>query len=353
MKRFITCCALLGLVVLTACSGDSPSPRPLPTPAPDTWAIPSLTVDNADPYVNVGVYITATVTKNGGPAPDGTAVEFIATGGSVANETGFFVAFNSPQAIVATEGGQATILFVASTPGPVAFRVRVVDAVRTDLTVTYREPSTPDLLQITSIQPGVGSRLGGEEVVITGTAIIPPIEVFFIVAGQTYQADILEWQASTPSLSDPGTITVRTPVIEGIMDDPCHEYWADVSVRVGIGTGNAQSTVVIGGFLFLVEDALCDPPTEPECPVAPEIYQVVPEHGASAGGEQITILGRYFGMYWDATAEEFRYQAVGSVQVDFITPTRTLRGIDPVVSPDGHQITVTTPRYGAVPLDRT
>ncbi len=373
MKRFITCCALLGLVVLTACSGDSPSPRPLPTPAPDTWAISSLTVDNANPYINVGVYVTATVTKNGSAAPDGTAVEFIASNAITGNDTGFFVAYNSPRAQVATEGGSVTVLFAAETPGTRNIQVRVVDAVR-QVSITYRDHDPSDTLQIVMpLLPNHGDRFGGEQVTLRGKGIVPPAEVTFIlrspvdgeVNGDEFEAVTVAVDPSEP-LSADGSITIQTPEATTILDGTfqttqggqtvtvnrlCASYEVDITVEVGVGTSGYQTATYQEVFTYdEVADPICDPALQPECPVAPEIYLVVPDHGASAGGEQVTILGREFGTYWDDDAREFRIQTVDSVQVDFIAPGRTLRGVDPVVSPDGHQITVTTPRYGAVPL---
>ena len=109
MKRALTCIAILGLIVLASCSGDSPSPPPVPTPASTTWAITSLTVSDSTLYVGASVTVTATVTKNGSPAPDGTAVEF-----PVAPTTGgVFYAYGSASANVATSGGRAAVGFSA------------------------------------------------------------------------------------------------------------------------------------------------------------------------------------------------------------------------------------------------
>jgi|GEM_PF-2498133 len=363
MKRFITCCALLGLVVLTACSGDSPSPRPLPTPAANTWAIPSLSVSDANPYVGVGVYVTATVTRNGSAAPDGTQVEFLATGG-------VFYSFDGTRAVVATEEGSATVLFGTATAGNYGIQARVVDAYR-QVTVTYREHDPSDALQIVMpLLPSRGDRYGGEQVTLNGKGIVPPAVVTFIlrsavdgdVDGDEFEAVTVAVEPSEP-LSAEGTITVQTPEATTILDGTfssggqtvnrlCASYEVDVKVEVGVGTSGYQTATYPEAFTYdEVADPICDPALQPECPPAPEVYLVVPDHGASAGGEQVTILGREFGKYWDDDAREFRVQTVGSVQVDFISPTRTLRGIEPVVSPDGHQISVTTPRYGAVPLD--
>ncbi|HEU4889042.1 MAG TPA: hypothetical protein VFV49_14250, partial [Thermoanaerobaculia bacterium] len=80
--------ALLALVFLFAsCKGESPTAPPTGGGTggggtPTTGTTVTLTASNANPVVDSVVIITASVTINGQPAPDGTAVEFAATGGS-------------------------------------------------------------------------------------------------------------------------------------------------------------------------------------------------------------------------------------------------------------------------------
>ena len=57
MKRLIPCLALIALVALVGCSGDSPSANPVPTVVPATWGIESLTVSDATPYVGSPVLV--------------------------------------------------------------------------------------------------------------------------------------------------------------------------------------------------------------------------------------------------------------------------------------------------------
>jgi hypothetical protein len=87
MRQQKTGIALLALVLIFgACKGESPTapppgggPGPNPTPTGTTL---TLTASNATPVVDSVVTVTAVVTQNGAPAPDGTAVEFQANGGS-------------------------------------------------------------------------------------------------------------------------------------------------------------------------------------------------------------------------------------------------------------------------------
>ena len=87
MKRFIPYLALVTMVALVGCSGDSPRPTPVPTVVPDAWSITSLTSSSTGPFVNTVVLIEATVTKDGSPSPDNESVAFLASGGAFASGT--------------------------------------------------------------------------------------------------------------------------------------------------------------------------------------------------------------------------------------------------------------------------
>jgi len=80
MKRFIPCLALIALVALVGCSGDSPSAQPVPTVVPTTWGIESLTVSDTTPFVGSPVLVEVEVTRDGSAAPDGTSVELASSG---------------------------------------------------------------------------------------------------------------------------------------------------------------------------------------------------------------------------------------------------------------------------------
>src|SRR5688572_33425486 len=86
MRQRKTWIALLALLLLfAACKGETPSAPPPGGPPggtpPPTGVNVAVTVSNTDPLVDSTVVITATVTNNGVPVPDGTAVEFQTTHG--------------------------------------------------------------------------------------------------------------------------------------------------------------------------------------------------------------------------------------------------------------------------------
>ncbi len=411
MKRFIACCALLGVVVLTGCSGDSPSSPVVPTPAADTWAITSFTVDEDNPWVETVVTLSATATKNGGPAPDGTWVEFKVVGYQYPADPGvaLFPEYDADIATVATHGGVATVTLAGAVPrgddGEYLFtsytwtiQARVVDVVRS-LPVTFHVPQGPpgaEALQIfMPLVPDHGLRDGGERVTLTGRGIVEPIRVFFTVKNAVlpdtgdevddretvddeFEARVISVQESSLPDSPVGIIVIETPhastLLHGMFDSTGgtapDTYRVCVDYEINVVVNRLAAPIVLDppatdednyrlpeAFTYDNEQATRDECSEEpivvQCPPAPEIYVVVPDHGTPRGGEQVTVLGRYFGWQWDPQANEFVVVPTDSMVVEFTTtnPARTLLGIDPVVSPDGHQILVTTPVFGATPLE--
>ena len=122
MKRFFNCLILCGLVFFVWCSGDSPDPSGVvSTTGSDVWQITSLEASDSNPIVNTVVSVTAAVSLNGAPAPNGTQVEFTANGG-------VFPANGQTLATVLTTGGEASINFGATEKG-----VYISDAIFAEL----------------------------------------------------------------------------------------------------------------------------------------------------------------------------------------------------------------------------
>ena len=80
-------------LALAGCKGESSPTAPSTTTVvpgspgitPPTGATITLTVSNANPLVSSKVTVTATVTANGQPVPDGTAVQFTTSLGTFAD----------------------------------------------------------------------------------------------------------------------------------------------------------------------------------------------------------------------------------------------------------------------------
>ena len=324
MKSFFNCLILCGLVFLVGCSGGSPKP-PTVTPPPgsgDVWLITSLQASNDNPLVNTSVLVTATVTSNGEPAPDGTQVEFTANGG-------VFVANGQTLATVVTAGGQASVTFGATQAGGYIIQARV-RTVTSQIQVAYRNPDSSGTLQIWSINPSVGSYAGGETVVLTGKGIRSPVEVYFTVQGTRYQAIIDQVVPSIPA-SSAGTITLRTP--EPTAADTSIASDADVQVVVEVGTPEEQNQSYPAAFTFISNGVIIGDPI---------VFGVEPFWGRSSGGELVTILGLNFGV-----------DVNGDLVENFDEVYFTFQGQELLATIERwspNQIEVITPRFSLTPL---
>jgi hypothetical protein len=322
MKKLVYTIALFGLVVMAGCSGDSPSPStpgPLPTVIPAEWTILSLTVSDPNPDIGATVLIEAVVQQNGLAAPDGTAVEFLASGGQ-------FLANGGTQASVNTVNGRASIQFTAATSGNYTIQARVRNVTR-QVTISFRDPDTDEELVIhLPLIPNVGSFDGGEMVYLRGTGIRSPVEVTFDVQGVLFQAAIVEVLESDP-LSAPGQIKITTPLITGI--DRTVDQVADVIVKRGVGTASEQMVTLDSAFTFL---AGLEPPT------APVIYGLDPAWGQRLGGDQVTVFGRNLDI---ATRAVFTFRG-SPLEAQILS-----------ASPDGLQMLISTPRFSATAMEQS
>ncbi len=314
MKRFIPSIALLALVVMVGCSADSPRAKPAPTVVPEAWSIVSLTASSTNPFVGTVILVEATATLNGSPVPDDTTITFEATGGAFSNGT--------TSASVLSDGGSASVAFVAEVAGTVVLRARVKGTSR-ELVVEYVDRATTDALQLTGINPRRGSYAGGDQVVITGKGIQAPVDVYFDLDGFAYQAIIVGVTESVP-LSADGTITVVTPAFTGT--DTGIQQTADVRVNTNAGTGSQETDTLPDAFVLLPGGG-------------PQIFGVQPSSGRSSGGEVVNVLGQGFGSVASDLSVSFTDTA-GLVKLGTVL----------AVSPDGTQIQVETPRFSTIPL---
>jgi len=293
-----------------------------PNGSGDVWLITSLEASNDSPLVNTPVLVTATVTVNGEPAPDGTTVEFSSTGG-------VFVANGETLATVVTTNGQASVTFGATEAGGYIVQARV-RTITSQIQIAYRNPDSSDALQIWSINPAVGSYAGGETVVLTGKGIQNPVEVFFTVQGTQYQAIIDQVVPSVPA-SSAGTITVRTP--QPTAADTNQTSTADIKVVVKVGTPDEENQSYPSAFTFISNSVIIGDPT---------IFGVEPFSGRSAGGETVTILGLNFAV------DEAKALVKNFDEVYF-----TFQGQDLLAQVERWsetQIEVITPRFSLLPL---
>src|SRR5688500_18154915 len=160
MKRFrqwsIFPALLVLLVAFAGCEGESPTEPPRPGGSggnggtPPTNASIALAVSYPTPLVGSTTTITATVTLNGQPVPNGTAVEF-------STNLGSFFDSNTNSTIRTTSNGVASVILSSTAPGTATVNVRVnnVNAIATVVFVAQpTEPPPPDTApSITSITP--------------------------------------------------------------------------------------------------------------------------------------------------------------------------------------------------------
>ncbi len=344
MTKYLSAIVLVATVVVAACSGGgSGAGAPAPITVPSTWAISSFTASDTEPFVGSVVAITASATKDGAAAPDGTTITIsVAYAGSEPNPEFGLGSIGTTTHRLASSGGTVTTSLIANTVGPYNLVAKVSTA-SAGLTVTYKHRDPSGTLQIFQpLLPNMGSLNGGEQVTLNGKAIVVPVEVDFEVNGETYPGIVVGGTPSDPP-SGLGQIIVRTPYISNLTDDERLQDWSSsVTVRVGLGTADEQTETLPGAFTFLAG------PSGPQSALQePFIYLVIPDHGQSAGGQQVTILGRNF----RATVTD----ADGNVtDMPVAVDTVTFGGIDSVVlsvSADGTQIVAQTPRWSIIPLD--
>jgi hypothetical protein len=269
--------ALALVASILACKGESPT---APTPGsggnpppgggnpPPAGTAVTLTVSNADPLVDSTVTATATVTVDGQPAPNGTAVEFTVTGGSFGAEG---------QSIVrTTTSGAAAITLTSTTAGPVSVRAIVNNIIRT-ATITFRarpvvEPPPSTAPAITSITPAVGRPSGGETVLINGRNFRTPIRVIFRTEdGQSREVPVISATSTQ--------IEVMSP---GINLGAGQQLAADIIVFTEAGTANEIRLERAGAFTFR------------NTQLTPRISTVTPNSGPITGGTRVEIFGDGF-----------------------------------------------------------
>lgn len=267
--------ALLALLfIFAACKGESPTAPPPgggpgPTPTPTGFTL-TLTASSANPVVDSVVTITAVVTQNGQPAPDGTAVEFAATGGS-------FSATETVTSILrTTTNGSATVQLRATVAGLIRVQAAVANLTRT-VDVTFRvgdviEPPPTTAPSITSVSPAIGSPAGGQRVQIIGKNFKEPVRVLFDTGGP------LPVEAFVVSRSDT-VIEVLTPSVNV---GAGQQFISDVIVITQAGTATEARAELEDGFTFRNEQ------------LTPRVSTISPVSGPVTGGTRITIFGDGF-----------------------------------------------------------
>jgi hypothetical protein len=268
------------LLLFAACKGETPTAPPTGggTTPPGTTPPPTgvsivLTVSNASPVVDSSVTITATVTDNGQPVPNGTAVEFttntgVLSGGGTSGGTSI---------IRTTTNGVATVTLTSATVGTARVTVTVNNASRqTDVSFVARPitPTPPNLTpSITGVSPNIGRPAGGETIRITGTNFRGPVRVLFRFAGQATPVE-----ASVVAATET-TIDVVTP---GVNLGVGQQVVADIIVITQSGSATENRAESTGAFTFRSER------------LTPVLFSITPNSGPVLGSTRVTLIGDGF-----------------------------------------------------------
>src|SRR4051794_32581275 len=220
-KQQFTFLALVALLALFAgCKGESPTGPPPFTGTSGTGSGSGATqppvgatitlVASTNPATTGSIStITATVTQNNAPVPNGTAVEFSTTN----LNANFTDTTDNPTTLIrTTTAGIAKATVTSSVAGPVVVNA-TVNNVTKSITITFQDPTIPitppsNAPTISSITPATGLPTGNQSVVITGTNFRPPVRVLFDPgSGQAVKEGFV-------TNVTPTSITVTTPAFD-------------------------------------------------------------------------------------------------------------------------------------------
>lgn len=266
--QLLTALVAAGVLLLGACAGESPTAPTGGTPPgggtpPPVGASITLAASNESPLVQSTTTITATVTENGQPVPNGTAVEFETNLGSFADTGG-------TTSIRTTTNGVATVVLTSPTAGTARVTARVNNVIA-QKDITFRsQPTTPPpiVTSISSISPTRGGPAGGQEVIIRGQNFKSPVRVLF---GTKPAASVLISATEIRAVSPSTNLGPSTQFEE-----------VDVIVISEAGTPTEQSATAPQKFRYELEI------------LQPAITTVSPSSGPNEGNTRVTIFGEGF-----------------------------------------------------------
>lgn len=314
-KQRIIFLALLALLALFAgCKGESPTaPPPITgtggtgtgtgTTQPPVGASITLVASNATPLTGSTSTITATVTQNNAPVPNGTAVEFSTT--SV--NANFTDTTDNPTTLIrTTTAGVAKATVTASSAGPVIVNV-TVNNVTKSITLTFSDPIIPitppsNAPSISSVTPASGLPTGNQQVVITGNNFRTPVRVLFDPGSGTAAKEAFVTNVT------PTQITVISPAFDlGVSQ----QLVVGVTVIVEAGLPTEQRVSKAAAFTYTA-------------PVLTPVFRALsPTSGPVDGGTRIAIIGDAF----EAPVQVFFGSAQAQVlsvtfhEIDVLSPT--------------------------------
>jgi len=295
--------------MLAGCKSESSPTAPSTTTTPPTTTNPgtppsgasvTLSFSNNAPTAPADVIVTATVTLNGQPVPNGTAVQFT-------TNIGQFKESASQSVIRTTTNGIATITLTSSSAGSGTVTATVND-VQKSLPITFAsQPPPPPPGQsttptITNITPNTGLPQGGTVITITGTNFRTPVRVIVDPGNGQPTKDAFVNQVT------PTQITAVMPPF-----DITTGQTLAVSITVVDEAGTPSETPVTKANAFTYQAAV----------LTPSIRTIEPTSGPIDGGTRVSIFGDAF----QAPVQVFFGSAEAQVlhvtfnEVDVVAPT--------------------------------
>jgi hypothetical protein len=273
--------AVLLPLLFAGCKGESSPTAPPPvtgtTPStggvtPPTGAVITLSVSNPNPLVNSISVITATVSVDGKPAPNGTAVEFTSN-----NASATFVENADVKVIKTTTNGVATATVTSTDVGSVTVTATVTNVAKSIDVVFNPTPVAPGpppstAPTISSVSPNIGRPTGGELIAINGTNFVAPVRVLFDFGG----GKVIEGAVQSVT---PTQITVLTPPIDLTTGQT---QAAGIIVITQAGSSTEQRVTRASAFTFQL------------AVLTPSIRFLSPTSGPIDGGTRVTIAGDGF-----------------------------------------------------------
>jgi hypothetical protein len=306
--------ALVALLALFAgCKGESPTAPPPITGTtgtsgsgatqPPVGATITL-VASTNPATTGSIStITATVTQNNAPVPNGTAVEFSTT---TLNANFTDTSDNPTTLIRTTTTGVAKATVTSSTAGPVVVNA-TVNNVTKSITINFQDAvippnPTPTTPTISSISPATGLPTGNQTVTITGTNFRPSVRVLFDPG-----SGLAAKEGFVTSVT-PTAITVVTPAFDlGVSQ----QLIVAITVIVEAGTPTEQRVTKAAAFTYTA-------------PVLTPVFRALsPTSGPIDGGTRIAIIGDAF----ESPVQVFFNSAAAQVlgvsfhEIDVLSPT--------------------------------
>ncbi|HUF84721.1 MAG TPA: IPT/TIG domain-containing protein, partial [Acidimicrobiia bacterium] len=271
-KTFLSLLATALVVLVGACSSDSPTEPSRPPASPPggggeatafsvtVTADPgTLAAGDDDPVV---ITVRAVRSDNGQPAPDGTLAV-------VSSLVGAFGQLGGPQSVtIELFNGVGQVVYFPPVAEAGSVVVRATVAGSTGQT-TIRIEGTETFF-VSHVAPASGSPKGGDSVVIHGSGFDGPVRVLF---GGT--------NATVQSVS-PNRIVVRTPPSPGGITETTT---VSVSVTINVNEADQATDTLIGAFTYRPGGSDIQQPA---------IFSITPTTGPNEGGTPVSIIGEGF-----------------------------------------------------------